>query len=57
VNAIVVIALKRRLTFVVLAIVIVLFGGMAVWNTPTDIFPAIRIPVVGVVWTYNGLTP
>jgi multidrug efflux pump subunit AcrB len=57
VSAIVVIALKRRLTFVVLAIVIVLFGGMAVWNTPTDIFPAIRIPVVGVVWTYNGLTP
>jgi multidrug efflux pump subunit AcrB len=57
VNAIVLIALRRRLTFVVLAILILLFGGRAVWNTPTDIFPAIRIPVVGVVWTYNGLTP
>ncbi|HQT76565.1 MAG TPA: efflux RND transporter permease subunit [Rhodopila sp.] len=56
-NAIVLIALQRRLTFVVLAILILLFGGLAVWNTPTDIFPAIRIPVVGVVWTYNGLTP
>lgn len=56
-NAIVLIALKRRLTFVVLAILILLFGGQAVWKTPTDIFPAIRIPVVAVVWTYNGLLP
>lgn len=56
-NAIVLIALRRRLTFVVLAILILLFGGLAVWRTPTDIFPAIRIPVVAVVWTYNGLTP
>ena len=51
------IALKKRLTFVVLAIVILLFGGLAVWRTPTDIFPNINIPVVSVVWTYNGLTP
>jgi len=57
VNAIVLIAIRRRLTFVVLAILIVMFGGTVVWNTPTDIFPAIDIPVVGVVWTYNGLTP
>ncbi len=56
-NAIVLIALKRRLTFVVLAIVILIFGGQAAWKTPTDIFPAIDIPVVAVVWTYNGLTP
>lgn len=56
-NAIVLIALQRRLTFVVLAIVILLFGGSAAWKTPTDIFPAINIPVVAVVWTYNGLTP
>ncbi len=56
-NAIVLIALSRRLTFVVLAILILLFGGLAVWKTPTDIFPAIDIPVVAVVWTYNGLSP
>ncbi len=56
-NAIVVTALKRPLTFVVMAILILLFGGMATWRTPTDIFPAIRVPVVAVVWTYNGLTP
>ena len=56
-NAIVIVALKRPLTFVVLAILILLFGGLAVWNTPTDIFPAIGIPVVAVIWTYTGLTP
>jgi CzcA family heavy metal efflux pump len=56
-NAIVVVALKRPYTFVVLAILILLFGAMAVFKTPTDIFPPIRIPVVAVVWNYNGLLP
>ena len=56
-NAIVVVALKRPLTFVVLAILIVLFGGLSVFRTPTDVFPNIGIPVVAVVWTYNGLSP
>src|SRR5258708_8414209 len=56
-NAIVVIALKRPYTFVVLAILILIFGGRAALRTPTDIFPNIGIPVVAVVWTYNGLTP
>ena len=56
-NALVLVALKRPLTFVVLAILILLFGGRAVLRTPTDIFPSINIPVVAVIWTYNGLTP
>ena len=56
-NALVVTALKRPLTFVVLAILIALFGGMATFKTPTDIFPPIKVPVVAVVWTYNGLMP
>jgi multidrug efflux pump subunit AcrB len=56
-NAVVVVALKRPYTFVVLAILIVIFGGLAALRTPTDIFPAIRIPVVAVIWTYTGLTP
>ena len=56
-NAIVLIALKRPYTFVVLAILIAIFGGLAARRTPTDIFPNIRIPVVAVVWTYTGLTP
>jgi multidrug efflux pump subunit AcrB len=56
-NAIVLVALRRPLTFVVMSILIVLSGVMAIKKTPTDIFPAIRIPVVAVVWTYNGLSP
>jgi multidrug efflux pump subunit AcrB len=56
-NAIVLVALKRPYTFVVLAILILLFGGMAVFKTPTDVFPPIKIPVVAAVWSYNGLLP
>ncbi len=56
-NAIVLIALRRPYTFVVLGILILIFGGRAVLSTPTDIFPNIGIPVVAGVWTYNGLTP
>jgi multidrug efflux pump subunit AcrB len=51
------VALNRPYTFVVLAIVIVLAGVLAATEMPTDIFPGIRIPVVSVVWTYNGLLP
>ncbi len=50
-------ALRRPYTFVVLAVLIALFGVRAALNTPTDIFPNINIPVVAVVWSYNGLPP
>jgi multidrug efflux pump subunit AcrB len=50
-------ALRRPYTFVVLAVVIAIFGVRAALLTPTDIFPNINIPVVSVVWTYNGLLP
>jgi multidrug efflux pump subunit AcrB len=56
-NAIVLVALRRPYTFVVLAILILLFGGFAVFKTPTDIFPAISIPIVAAIWTYTGLSP
>jgi multidrug efflux pump subunit AcrB len=55
--AIVRIALRRPYTFVVMAMLIVIFGVSAAGRTPTDIFPNIGIPVVAVVWTYNGLPP
>ena len=56
-NAIVVVALKRPYTFVVLAIAILLYGIMSILKSPTDVFPNIRIPVVAVVWSYAGLLP
>src|ERR1700748_3647551 len=40
-----------------MAILIVIFGGLAALRTPTDIFPDIRIPVIAAVWTYRGLSP
>ena len=53
--AIVRIALNKPYTFVVMAMLIVIFGVTAAVKTPTDIFPNIGIPVVAVVWTYDGL--
>ncbi|HEV7813529.1 MAG TPA: efflux RND transporter permease subunit, partial [Janthinobacterium sp.] len=48
-------ALSRPYTFVVLAILLFILGPLAILRTPTDIFPNINIPVVSVVWSYNGL--
>jgi CzcA family heavy metal efflux pump len=50
-------ALRRPYTFVVLAVLIAIFGIRAALLTPTDIFPNIKIPVISVVWSYNGLLP
>ncbi|MBA2398875.1 MAG: efflux RND transporter permease subunit [Bradyrhizobium sp.] len=51
------IALSRPYTFVVLALLLLIIGPLAALRTPTDIFPDIRIPVIGVVWNYTGLPP
>jgi multidrug efflux pump subunit AcrB len=56
-TAIVRLALARPYTFVVMAILVLIFGGMSAIRTPTDIFPNIGIPVVSVVWSYTGLPP
>src|SRR5882757_1479341 len=51
------IALSRPYTFIVMALLILIFGVISVFRTPTDIFPSINIPVVSVVFSYNGLPP
>ena len=51
------VALRRPYTFIVLAILLTLMGVFTILRTATDIFPAIRIPVVGVIWQYTGLPP
>jgi multidrug efflux pump subunit AcrB len=50
-------ALRRPYTFVVLAMLIVLFGVLEILRMPTDIYPEINIPVVAAIWGYNGLPP
>ena len=48
-------ALRRPYTFVVAALLLVLLTPFILLRTPTDIFPAINIPVVSIVWQYTGL--
>src|ERR1700745_219598 len=48
-------ALKRPYTFVVAALLLLLITPFVLLRTPTDIFPAINIPVVSVIWSYTGL--
>src|SRR6476659_1318800 len=50
-------ALRRPYTFVVMAILILVMGVISILRTPTDIFPNIDIPVVSIIWNYNGLQP
>ena len=49
-------ALKRPYTVAALLILISLMGVGAALRMPIDIFPEIDIPVVAVVWTYNGMS-
>src|ERR1700733_16164199 len=48
-------ALRRPYTFVVMAVLILIFGTASALRTPTDIFPNIAIPVISVVFSYTGL--
>ncbi len=50
------VALKRPYTVVAMLILISLMGIGAALRMPVDIFPEIDIPVVAVVWTYNGMS-
>jgi CzcA family heavy metal efflux pump len=50
-------ALKKPYTFIVAALMVILMTPVALLRTPTDIFPEINIPVISLIWTYNGLQP
>jgi multidrug efflux pump subunit AcrB len=49
-------ALRRRYTFIVVALLIFIIGPLSVMRTPTDIFPNIDIPVLSIVWSFNGFS-
>ncbi len=48
-------ALRRTYTFVVVALLIAVLGGVSIYRMSTDILPEIDIPVVTVVWQYTGM--
>jgi len=50
-------ALNRPYTFIVAALAILLLFPVVLQRTPTDVLPAIDVPVVSVSWTYTGLSP
>jgi len=50
-------ALHRPYTFVVMSALILILGVAAIFVMPTDIFPNIDIPVITVIWNYNGVSP
>ena len=49
-------ALEKKYTIAVMALLIVIMGGLSISQMPTDIFPRINIPVVSVLWGYSGLS-
>jgi multidrug efflux pump subunit AcrB len=49
-------ALNRSYTVAALVVLVCLLGVFAALRMRTDIFPEIDIPVVSVVWTYNGMS-
>ncbi|MDB4912544.1 MAG: acriflavin resistance protein, partial [Gemmatimonadetes bacterium] len=51
------VALRRPYTFVCVAILMLVFGVVAIISMPIDIFPTINIPVVSMLWSYGGLSP
>src|SRR6266576_1872474 len=50
-------ALRRPYTFIVMSLLIAILGAISIVTMPTDIFPYINIPVVGVIWSYTGMSP
>ena len=36
---------------------ILILGGLAIYRTPVDIFPVVNIPVIAVIWSFNGMEP
>jgi multidrug efflux pump subunit AcrB len=49
-------ALRRPYTVAVMAILILVMGVLSITRSVVDIFPTIDIPVVAVVWSYDGLS-
>src|SRR3982074_2562460 len=49
-------ALRRTDTFILVPLLVFIIGPLSMLRTPTDIFPNIDIPVLSIVWTFNGFS-
>src|SRR6202022_4382734 len=49
-------SLRRPYTFIVAALLVFIIGPLSMLRTPTDIFPNIDIPVLSIVWSFNGFS-
>jgi hypothetical protein len=49
-------ALRRPITIVVMAALMMLLGSIAFFAMPKDIFPAVNIPEINLVWYYPGMS-
>jgi CzcA family heavy metal efflux pump len=49
-------ALQRPYTFIVMALLILILSPIVILRTPVDIFPEINIPVISIIWQYQGLS-
>jgi len=50
-------ALTRPLTFIVMAVLILIGGVYGAMRMPVDVFPNIGVPVIAASFTYTGLSP
>src|SRR5437764_14466975 len=50
-------ALRRPLTVMVLALALILGAALALRRAPVDIFPSLGVPVIYVVQPYGGMSP
>jgi multidrug efflux pump subunit AcrB len=48
-------ALDRPYTLIVQTLLILFVSPLVILRTPTDIFPAVKLPVVAVAWIYTGM--
>ena len=49
-------ALQRPYTFIVMALMVLILSPIVILRTPVDIFPEINIPVISIIWQFQGLS-
>src|SRR6476660_7403904 len=49
-------ALQRPYTFIVMALLILILSPLVILSTPVDIFPEINIPVITIIWQFQGMS-